>query len=609
MSSTEKPLPEKPLPSTPDKPLPETPLPDSPTDATADGTHSNHSATVDSDDNNDQETSNQATSASEPQARFRSFNVRRKPLVQLAPPEANQAASSATTEQTTPATSMFNEPTNDDDDDVPAAPLDLVTTIEGGATGEDAQVGGDNDDDGAAVPADVAWTGGDLSEMASDLDIGPQGPMGEVALPPPQPRHLAEVRGGSSRLPHPVGGPGASIFPPRGSSRATTHDFTYSLLPPPVSDPPPTTSTIRRYIDPRLSRDFRLIEEGSSSLVEVPASASATELTLTPDAADHTSQTSKQSTKESSSKGKMSLGNLRGLFRRGGQAADNNKQAKGGKGKGKEVVRRVAMPTTIETTSRSPPSAPTPLHINRGADETTPTTTAGGAPPNLGASSSGTRDVPIMPSNIVSNTSMSSNIVKTESTSRNISSTGSSSRHAHHMKQQRTPMRSALPLPISSSSSSRGVMRSPTQFGFLSPTSTSSHSPRVPGGVPPPLPGGTFSETTDLATELLASAKNETNATRRSHLVEMGRVLVNVITQARQAEQAVERAKLAATQAEVASAISRRTVFEVQKMIRDWKNEYDDEKKNDDGSDKKKDDKDDNKDDKDDNKKDDKKDG
>lgn len=109
----------------------------------------------------------------------------------------------------------------------------------------------------------------------------------------------------------------------------------------------------------------------------------------------------------------------------------------------------------------------------------------------------------------------------------------------------------------------------------------SPHHQQVPGSTNSPVISSPASsqvaETTSLAMDILESARNETNSHRRERLLEMGKIMVDVITQARDAEKAMEEAKVAADKAQMAYMMTKKAVFDVAKMIEGWKREVDTE--------------------------------
>ena len=87
-----------------------------------------------------------------------------------------------------------------------------------------------------------------------------------------------------------------------------------------------------------------------------------------------------------------------------------------------------------------------------------------------------------------------------------------------------------------------------------------------------PLPTE-LSTTTTLAMQILESARKEGSGPKAERLIELGKVMVDAVTQARDAEKAMEEAKQAARKAEVAHALCQKSVGDVSKIIVDWRDE------------------------------------
>lgn len=87
-----------------------------------------------------------------------------------------------------------------------------------------------------------------------------------------------------------------------------------------------------------------------------------------------------------------------------------------------------------------------------------------------------------------------------------------------------------------------------------------------------PLPSE-ISTTTTLAMQLLESARTERSSPRKERALELGTILVEAITQARDAEKAMEEAKQAARRAEVSHALCRKSVGDIAKKVLEWKDE------------------------------------
>ena len=81
------------------------------------------------------------------------------------------------------------------------------------------------------------------------------------------------------------------------------------------------------------------------------------------------------------------------------------------------------------------------------------------------------------------------------------------------------------------------------------------------------------SSTTTLAMRILDSARTERSPARREQLLELGKIMVDAITHARDAEKAMEEAKQAARKAELASAKCQGTLKDVTRIVEGWKEE------------------------------------
>lgn len=87
-----------------------------------------------------------------------------------------------------------------------------------------------------------------------------------------------------------------------------------------------------------------------------------------------------------------------------------------------------------------------------------------------------------------------------------------------------------------------------------------------------PLPSE-ISTTTTLAMQLLESARTERSSPRKERALELGSILVEAITQARDAEKAMEEAKQAARRAEVSHALCKKSVGDISKKVLEWRDE------------------------------------
>ena len=81
--------------------------------------------------------------------------------------------------------------------------------------------------------------------------------------------------------------------------------------------------------------------------------------------------------------------------------------------------------------------------------------------------------------------------------------------------------------------------------------------------------------TTTLAMQILESARHERSSPKKERLLELGKIMVDAITHARDAEKAMEEAKQAARKADVAQALCKKSVGEVARCVRDWKEQMD----------------------------------
>lgn len=111
---------------------------------------------------------------------------------------------------------------------------------------------------------------------------------------------------------------------------------------------------------------------------------------------------------------------------------------------------------------------------------------------------------------------------------------------------------------------------------------TASTPPRAPVAVATPLTvNGTpalasplptdVSATTSLAMQILDSARVEQSSPKKENLLQLGKIMVDAITQARDAEKAVEEAHQAARRAEIASAQCQASLREMSRLIvQEW---------------------------------------
>ncbi|KAL8846767.1 MAG: hypothetical protein Q9221_008173 [Calogaya cf. arnoldii] len=88
-----------------------------------------------------------------------------------------------------------------------------------------------------------------------------------------------------------------------------------------------------------------------------------------------------------------------------------------------------------------------------------------------------------------------------------------------------------------------------------------------------PLPTE-ISTTTSLAMQILDSARKESSSPKKERLISLGKIMVETITQARDAEKAMEEAKQAARKAEVAYALCKKSVGDVANMVKEWRDDF-----------------------------------
>ena len=82
-----------------------------------------------------------------------------------------------------------------------------------------------------------------------------------------------------------------------------------------------------------------------------------------------------------------------------------------------------------------------------------------------------------------------------------------------------------------------------------------------------------ISTSTNLAMQLLEAARVEGSSPKKERLLKLGQFMVDAITQARDAEKAMEEAKQASRKAEVASALCKRSLGEVERVVKGFRNE------------------------------------
>lgn len=71
--------------------------------------------------------------------------------------------------------------------------------------------------------------------------------------------------------------------------------------------------------------------------------------------------------------------------------------------------------------------------------------------------------------------------------------------------------------------------------------------------------------------QILESARDETSSPKKERLLELGKIMVNAITQARDAERAMEEAKHAARKAEVAYVLCKKALGDVSRCVEEWR--------------------------------------
>ena len=125
-----------------------------------------------------------------------------------------------------------------------------------------------------------------------------------------------------------------------------------------------------------------------------------------------------------------------------------------------------------------------------------------------------------------------------------------------------SPHKSTPPI-NTSSPASRTVTTTPattaaTPISLASPTST-------------PI---SISASTNLAMTLLEAARNEQSFPKQKKLVQMSEILVNAVTEAREAEKAAEEARMASRRADMAKQICENMVVEVGRIVGEWSDSF-----------------------------------
>ena len=86
-------------------------------------------------------------------------------------------------------------------------------------------------------------------------------------------------------------------------------------------------------------------------------------------------------------------------------------------------------------------------------------------------------------------------------------------------------------------------------------------------------PPSKISETMALAMQILESARHETSSPEKERLLQLGKIMVDALTQARDAEKAMEEAKQAARKAEVSYLLCSKSVSDVTENVQKWRKE------------------------------------
>ena len=95
--------------------------------------------------------------------------------------------------------------------------------------------------------------------------------------------------------------------------------------------------------------------------------------------------------------------------------------------------------------------------------------------------------------------------------------------------------------------------------------------PATPSLVSPPPTE--LSTTTKLAMQIIESARKERSNPKKEQLLELGKIMVEALTQARDAEKAMEEAKHAARKAEVSYVLCKKALGDVERCVLKWRNE------------------------------------
>ena len=100
---------------------------------------------------------------------------------------------------------------------------------------------------------------------------------------------------------------------------------------------------------------------------------------------------------------------------------------------------------------------------------------------------------------------------------------------------------------------------------------TGNHGPATPS-LASPIPSGVY-KTTALAMEILDLARSERSPRKQQRFLELGRIMVDAATQARDVEKAMEEAKQAARKAEMACTMCMKSLDDVARSVEQWRDE------------------------------------
>ena len=120
----------------------------------------------------------------------------------------------------------------------------------------------------------------------------------------------------------------------------------------------------------------------------------------------------------------------------------------------------------------------------------------------------------------------------------------------------------------------RPTLASLARSAASTPRPTTASRPNTPATPSLVSPLATETSTsTNLALELLDLSRKERSSPRKENLLQLGSIMVEGITQTRNAEKAMEEAKQAARRAEVAHALCKKSLKEVTRCVELWKGE------------------------------------